>query len=115
MLSVEADKHNGGALQQAENGAGALGYPERVELLAGDRFDHAVQFLEIEAGMGPELGKLKLLEEQQHFCRSLSHRQFGGHNRVVEGRPSSRTSRSRASPALMPELGGSVILRRESV
>ena len=63
VLGVEADKHYGGALQQAGDGAGALGNPERVELLAGHRFDHAVQLFEIEAGMGPELGKLKLLEE----------------------------------------------------
>jgi len=84
---VETDEHNGGALEQAGDGAGALGYPERVELLSGHRFDHAVQFLEIEAGMGPELGEVELLEEQQHFGRCLSHRQFGGHDRFVEGRP----------------------------
>lgn len=55
VLGMEGDEHNGGALEQAGDGAGALGYPERVELLSGHRFDHAVELLEIERGMGPEL------------------------------------------------------------
>ena len=48
VLDMQADKDSSRAFEQTSDGAGAAGDTERVKLLAGGRFDHAVEFLEIE-------------------------------------------------------------------
>lgn len=53
MLHMQADQNNGRAGKQAGNGAGAAGDANGIELLPSDRFDHALKFLKIQAGMGP--------------------------------------------------------------
>lgn len=57
MLDMQADKDNGRAFYEAGDSAGAAGDTEGVKLLTGSRFDHAVEFLKIEASMTPKLLK----------------------------------------------------------
>lgn len=87
MLDVQADQHQGWAAEQACHGSGAAGNSLGIELLTCAQFDHAVKFFEIEARMLPVVREVEGLEQDEHFCRRLAHRRFGGHDRLVESGP----------------------------
>ncbi len=57
MLNMQTYEDNGWAFDKTRNGAGAAGDPERIELFAGGRLDHPVEFLEIQTGVVPKLLK----------------------------------------------------------
>jgi len=87
MLDVQADQQKSRAAEQACHGSGAGGDAQGVELVSRARFDHSVEFFEVEAGVLPEVGKFEGLKQDEHFCRRLAHRRLGGHDRLVESRP----------------------------
>lgn len=85
MLHMQADQHQGRAVEQAGDGPAAAGDAQGVELLAGGRFDHAVKFFEVDAGMFPQFGEVEGLQQHQHFSSGFPYWQLGGHDRFVEG------------------------------
>ena len=86
MLNVQADHDNSWPVKQEGDGAGTAAEAEGVKLLTCSRLDHAVQFFEVKAGVNPELRQIERLEELQHLGGSLADRQFGDHDRLIEGR-----------------------------
>ena len=59
MLNMQTYKDNGWAFDKTCNGASAAGDPERIELFAGGRLDHPVEFLEIQTSVVTKLLKGK--------------------------------------------------------
>lgn len=51
MLYMQAYQHDGLIFDKAGDGPGAAGDPERIELLPGRRFNHAMQLLKVESGV----------------------------------------------------------------
>ena len=75
MLDMQTDKYNRGTFEETGDSAGASGDTEGVKLLTGGRFDHTLQFLEIETGVAPKLLKGEGLQLREHLCRCFAHRE----------------------------------------
>lgn len=61
----------GSAAVQTCHGSGAAGDSQGIELLTRARFDHAVEFFEIEARVLPEIREIEGLEQASIFDAAL--------------------------------------------
>jgi hypothetical protein len=102
VLWLKADQHQGGTVTNARYGSDAPCDPERVKLLAGHRFNHPVQFFEVQAAVRPQSGKVERLQKHQHLGRCQSNRFSCSHDRLIKLRtdfnPHKTTGRQQRKP-----------------
>ena len=102
VLWLKTHQHQGRTVTNAHYGSGARCDPERVKLLAGHRFNHPLQFFEVQAAVLPQLGKFERLQKNKHLGRCQSNRFFCSPDRLIKGRadfnPHGTTGRQQRKP-----------------
>jgi len=86
MLHMQAYQHNGWSFAETGDHPGAAGNPERIKLFPAGRLDHAVEFLEVEARMSPQLVQVEGRKQEKHLGRCLANWQFGSYDGFIKGR-----------------------------
>ena len=71
VLDMQTHQHQGRPLAQTGNDARRAANPEGIELCPAGRFNHAMQFFEVEAGVVPELRQVKGVRKLEHFGSRL--------------------------------------------
>src|SRR3989339_163514 len=102
---METDQHQSRSLAQAGNDARCTAHPQGVKLFPTDRFDHAVQLLEFETLVAPELRQIEGKKKLEHLGGSLANRQLGAHDCPVEGWADLNPHLSTVLPKPPPDLG----------
>jgi len=85
VLRVEGHQQQGRAVEEARHRPRALGDAQRVELLAGPWLDQAVELLELQPGVGPELGHVEGLKQPESLGRSPAAREIGLQHGLFKG------------------------------